>query len=405
MASGNKNRKRVLVLTERFWPEPNFITADVAERLGRSADVTVVAPHPSYPQGRFYSGTRWWRPVRTVERGVTVWRVPFIPSQSLSLGRRASSYLSFAVVAAITAPLVCPSPDVVWVYHGPFTTGLASLGYRLRRRFRLVITAADLWPESLTASGVARPGLMMRALRGYSRWINSFADHIVCSTEGIARRYGADGVPGERLTVVPVWIPGVERMVAAPADEDDTRCDVVYAGNLGPAQQLETLIRAAAILERTSPGVCVHLYGSGSAEGELKRLASELGVRNVHFHGRVDPAEAFARSAAAAVQVVSLRRSPEFEATVPSKLSLCLAAAAPFVYGLQGDAAEIARRSGGGFSFDPGDPVSLAAAIESAAAMSAEERVAVRTRLRRYYEEQFSPRTLLERYATLLLES
>lgn len=398
----SKPRKRVLVLTERFWPEPNFITAEVTERLGMEADVTVVAPHPSYPQGRFYEGFRYTRVVRTRERGVTVWRVPFFPSQSLSLPHRATSYLSFALMATLTAPFVAGRPDVVWVYHGPFTTALAALWFRLLGS-RLVITSADLWPESLVGAGVAKPGLLIRGLFAYSRWINSFAHHIICSTKGIARRYLQDGIPAEQLSVIPVWIPGAPRSAATLDASNHPGFDVVYAGNLGPAQQLDTLVRAAALLRRDEPAIRVHVYGSGASEGELRELASALNADNVIFHGRVPAEKAFAHSAAAAVQVVSLRRTPEFRATVPSKLSLCFAAGTPFVYGLEGEAASLATESGGGTPFDPGDPESLAQAIRSIVRLPAAEQAAVRGRLRSYYEAHFSPTVLLERYARGLL--
>lgn len=403
MKSPSSPRKQVLVITERFWPEPNFITSDVAHRLGIDADVTVIAPHPSYPHGRFYKGVRYWRVSRTRERGITVWRVPFLPSQSLSLPLRAASYLSFALVASVLAPFLAPRPDVVWVYHGPFTTGLASLWFRIARRSRLVITAADLWPESLLGAGVAHSGPLVRALYAYSRWINSFAHHIICSTEGIARRYRADGIPAERITVIPVWIPDAPRGRARPDTARSEAHDVVYAGNLGPAQQLDTLVRAAAILAADSPAIRVHFYGTGAREGQLRALARELGASNVIFHGRVDAAEAFARSAAAAVQVVSLRRSPEFRATVPSKLSLSFAAAAPLVFGLEGDAAAIAMDSGGGTPFDPSDPASLAGAIRSIIRLPQPDRDALRARLRAYYEANFSPEVLVERYAQVLI--
>lgn len=403
MDAAEGKRRRVLVITERFWPEPNFITADVAQRLAREADVTVVAPHPSYPRGRFYEGTRWWWPVRTVERGCTVWRVPFFPSQSLSSVRRAASYLSFALMAALTAPIVARDADVVWVYHGPFTAALAALWFRVVRRARLVITAADLWPESLTGAGVAPPAMLMRVLHAYSRWINSFAHHVICATEGTARRCAADGIPPDRLSVVPVWIPGVQDMTPAHAAAASSGHDVVYAGNLGPAQQLDTLIRAAALLARDMPSVQVHLYGSGASEQDLRSLAQQLGATNVHFHGRVAADEAFARASSAAVQVVSLRRSPAFRATVPSKLSQCFAAATPFVYGLEGDAAEVARRSRGGVPFDPDDPLSLADAIRSILRVPDAERLALRQQLRRHYESEYSPAVLLEEYARVLL--
>ena len=403
MSSAEGRRKKVLILTERFSPEPNFITADVAARLARDADVTVIAPHPSYPRGKFYEGTSYWRPVKTRERGFTVWRVPFFPDQSLSQVRRAASYLSFAFVAAVIAPFVSSRPDVVWVYHGPFTTGLASLWFRVARRARLVITAADLWPESLTGAGVAKPGRLTLALRWYSKWINSFAHHIICSNEGIARRYAADGVPAERLSVIPVWIPGVEQIAYSPPGAAERNSDVVYAGNLGPAQQLDTLVRAAVILLADVPAVHVHLFGTGASERVLKELAKEIGATNVHFHGRVSATEAFERSTAAAVQVVSLRRSPEFRGTVPSKLSLCFAAGTPFVYGLEGDAAQVAQLSGGGVAFDPGDAESLAEAIRLILRMPAADQLDLRRQLRRHYEMNFTPAVLLEQYERLVL--
>ena len=99
-------RRRVLVLTQHYHPEPNFITADVAEALAADFDVTVVTAHPNYPEGRFYSGTRPWRPLRRVERGVTVWRVPMYPYHGRPQVKRCLSYSSFALVAAVWAPFV-----------------------------------------------------------------------------------------------------------------------------------------------------------------------------------------------------------------------------------------------------------------------------------------------------------
>ncbi|MFL5582913.1 MAG: hypothetical protein ACJ8AO_21310, partial [Gemmatimonadaceae bacterium] len=110
------------MLTQYYRPEPNFITADVAQELARLSDVTVITAHPNYPTGRFYPGTRPWRLSRSVEDGVTVWRVPHFADHSTSKWRRALSYLSFAGAAAATAMVVARRVDVVWVYHTPFTT-------------------------------------------------------------------------------------------------------------------------------------------------------------------------------------------------------------------------------------------------------------------------------------------
>ena len=104
--------------------------ADVAELMAAHARVTVITAHPNYPAGKFYPGTRWWRPVRSEENGVTVWRLPMVPDQSTSVLRRALSYLSFLVALTVWAPFVAGRPSVVWVYQTPFTTavGNSSIG-------------------------------------------------------------------------------------------------------------------------------------------------------------------------------------------------------------------------------------------------------------------------------------
>src|SRR5436309_8068184 len=174
-----KRRPRVLVLTQVFHPEPNFITADVAEALARECDVTVVTAHPNYPHGQFYPGTRFLRIQKSSSNGVVIWRVPFYPDHSLSAFRRAISYLSFAVAAGFVAPFVGGRPDVVWVYHGPFTTGLSALFFKAIYGTRLVFTCADLWPESFMAAGVVKSRLIMSLAGAYNRVLHRAADLVV----------------------------------------------------------------------------------------------------------------------------------------------------------------------------------------------------------------------------------
>jgi glycosyltransferase involved in cell wall biosynthesis len=393
----------MLVLTMLYRPEPNFITADVAEAMARGARVTVVAAHPNYPLGRFYPQVRRpWLPSRSVENGVTVWRLPMVPDHSNSTLRRLVSYLSFTAAATLFAPFVAGRPGTVWVYQTPFTTALAALWFKLAFRSRVVYTCADLWPESFSATGVVRSGVLMRLAFGYSRLINRLADAIVCSTRRTLERYAADGVDRARLRYIPVWVDGSPRgALPDPAGEPagDAVPTVVYAGNLGPAQALDTLVRAAGELHRAGVAVRFDLYGTGSSEGELKAVAAEVGAANVRFLGRAEPAAVFAACERALAQVVSLAPSPLFRMTVPSKLPFSFAAGAPVLYGLEGEAAGLAHESGGAVAFDPGDPSTLAAAVRRLLAADPAERLAMRRRLRAFYRENFSRERLLAEYA------
>jgi len=395
----------VLVVTLFYRPEPNFITADVAEAAARGGRVTVITAHPNYPLGHFYPGTRWWRPERRVENGVVVWRVPMFPDHSASPLRRAVSYLSFTLAATLLAPFVAGRPRVVWVYQTPFTVAVAALWFKVVCRSRLVYTSADLWPESFAATGVTRPGPLMRLLYATRRALNRVADVIVGSTTGIVETYAADGVPPERMKLIRVWVDGSPRGGALPAPPSAPVADVptvVYAGNLGPAQGLDVVVRGAAELKRRGVAVRFDLYGSGGAEDELRALAAELGADNVAFHGRVPPAQAVAASAAAAAQLVVLRPSPLFDMTVPSKLPFAIGMGTPLLCGLRGESARVAAESGGAYLFDPTDAASMADATERVLVLDPAGRAAARERLLAYYRASLDPERLVAEYMELL---
>ena len=402
MSTPHGKRPRVLVLTQVYHPEPNFITAEVAESLAADSDVTVVTGHPNYPWGRFYPGTRFLRITKSSMNGVTVWRVPFYPDHSLSAFRRAVSCLSFAMSASLVAPFVAGRPDTVWVYHGPFTTGLASLFFKFFYRSRIVFTCADLWPESFGASGMVKSRVILSIASFYNRTLNKAADLIVCATRGTLRHFREDGIRPERLLMIPVWVAQTEELGARLPEANPDALNIVYTGNLGPSQSLHTVILAAAILQKEGSPVCFDIYGTGASEAALRALASQTQATNVTFHGLVTVAEAFGASARALAQIISLQPSPLFSGTIPSKLFSAFAAGTPILYGLQGESAELTEASGAGIAYASDDPQSLVSAIKTLLAIPPAERLEMRSRLRRYFSENFDPAELKARYARIL---
>lgn len=395
--------RRVLVITQVYEPEPNFITADVARDLAHSAQVTVITAHPNYPTGRFYPGTKWWRVSRSNENGVDVWRIPMWPSHSLSPVLRGLSYLSFAIVAAIIAPFAARSRDVIWIYHGPFTTALAALPLKVFGNARVVLTIADLWPESFAATGVVQSGAVMSGSAAYSRAINRRADAIICSTRGTLERCRRDGIPEDRLRMVPVWIPGIDELPPAKRESSTDSKRIVYAGNVGPGQGLDRILRAAVMLKESHPDVGIDIYGSGSALAGLQADAAKLGATNVSFHGRVPVADAFAHSSGALAQLVTLQPTPLFAMTIPSKLAVAFAAGSPLLFSLPGESGRLAEESGGAVAFDLEDPKSFVAAVGKLLALSSANRDAMRRRLNDYFVSNFSPPTLRARYRDIIL--
>jgi colanic acid biosynthesis glycosyl transferase WcaI len=393
--------KRTLVVSMHYRPEQNFIVADVAERLARTSEVVVVTAHPNYPLGKFYSGSRFPAIQKSVENGVTIWRLPYFPDHSLSVVRRALSYLSFALVASVVAPFVAGRPNAVWVYHGPFTTGLVALFFRFVYGSRLVITCADLWPDSFVGSRVVSSSVLLKLASGYNRLIHKSADFIVCSTRGILLAFQQMNIPPDRLKVIPVWIEGTQAVDSEKLQAKATR-GIVYTGNLGPAQGLDTVVKAAGILRDLLPDLSFDFIGSGASVEALQLLAAQLGASNVVFHGRVSTSEAFDAAASSVAQLVCLQRSQSFSRTVPSKLFSAFAASRPILYGLEGEAAELAMHSGGGVPFNTDNPESLVDAIKRLLAMDDDSVQAMRRRLNEYFIENFEPTKLLAQYELVL---
>jgi colanic acid biosynthesis glycosyl transferase WcaI len=395
MASG-----RILLLTFHYRPEPNFITADVAERLAREGyTVTVVTAHPNYPLGQFYDSVTSLWPARSEEGGVTVWRVPFLPDHSKSKLRRFLAYGSFTLAAGLLAPFVEPSPELVWVYNAPFTTGAAALWFRYVRGAKVAFMCPDLWPESFEAAGVAPPRPILRLMWAYSRWINRQADLLVATTRGMFERYAADGYPAAQMRLLPLWVDVELEAPGGAKERDPSPPRLVYAGNHGPAQALDVILRGLRRLKDEGVEVEVDFYGAGSERESLRALASELRLTGIHWKGRVSQEEVRRASASATAQIVHLTPSPLFSMTVPSKLAFCLAAGRPVLAGLVGEALDVAKESGGAVTFTAGSDEDFARAVREVLAMSPEERAAIGDEGRRYFDENLHPVKLLEHYA------
>lgn len=402
------NCKKILLISQHYHPEPNFITADVAAALAEAGhSVTVVTAHPNYPLGRFYDTVQSLWPSKTLEQGVCVWRLPFAPDHSHSKARRFLAYGSFTLLAALWAPFASPSPNLVWVYNAPFTTAAAALFFRYARGAKLALISPDLWPESFEAAGVAPGKTLLGLMYAYSRWVHTHADLLVATTRGMLKRYLSDGIDPQILRLVPLWVEGSKIQLdedATPHEAEGAAPTIVYIGNLGPAQGLDTILEGALRLQ--NKGICVQfdLIGSGSAEAGLKKRIAELGLNNVALRGRVSQAEAVRLSRSAAAQLVHLVPSPLFAMTVPSKLAFCLAMGRPILLGAPGETAELARESGGALVFQPGDAADFERAVLELLALSPAGRNEMGARGRRYFEEHLNPNVLASMYVELTRE-
>lgn len=396
--------RRILYLSQWFWPEPGARGLKVAHDLkARGYEVEVLTGFPNYPSGKLAKGYRLSPYMRETLEELTVHRVFLYPSHDRSSLGRALNYLSFFVSAFLFCLLRSGRFDLIYVYHPPITTGLAAALAGLVWRKPFILEVQDLWPDSVAASGMSATGTLARILDPICRFVYKRAALVLGQSEGMAARLVERGVALERADVFFNW-----------ADEDAARANglydtaslnfegrfnFVYAGNLGTVQALEVLIEAAHSLADAAPHIQLTLIGDGAERARLEALVRDRSVRNVQILPGVPPSQIGDVLAAADVLVVHLKDDPLFEITIPSKTQFYLAMGRPVLIGVSGEAARIVTRAGAGIAVPPENGEAMAQAMLQMANLPQAERKAMGDRGRATYESRFAFTSTMDRIA------
>ncbi|WP_280956323.1 glycosyltransferase family 4 protein [Cellulomonas flavigena] len=394
---------RLTVITQYYVPEPSRTPTSITRGLAaRGHRVRVVTGFPNYPTGRLYDGYR--QSLTHVERddaGLQVRRVPLVTSHSSNGLTRALNYLSF-MVSGLLATRFARGSDVTYVYASQPTGALAALVWRIARGTPYVIHVQDLWPDSITASGML-PSRMSKVVGAVInralRPLYSFAAAVVVISPYMRDALIARGIDPGKLHVVFNWSPD-ETPCASRAPSDAAGCTVTYAGNLGSAQGLDTAVQAARIVADELPGFRLLFVGSGTMESELRRLAD--GLECVEFRGRVPADKMPEIYAETSFQLVILRPTGDLAGAVPSKLQASLSAGMPVICSAPGSAPEIVRSAAAGFTASPGNVEELAEAYRRAYACSSSDHAAYARNARAYYTEHLSSTVGLAKLEALL---
>lgn len=386
---------RVLLLTQWFDPEPTFKGLAFSRELVRLGfDVEVLTGFPNYPIGRLYPGYKLRILQREVIDGVRIVRVLMYPSHDQSAVRRILNYATFALSSLLYGLRAAGRADVIYAYHPPLSVGVTAGLLRIVRRTPVVYDIQDMWPDTLRATGMVNARFALGLVSALCGWVYRRVDHIAVLSPGFKQLLVERGVPERKIDVIYNWAD--EESLAAPRGDlpatfpGPDRFRIVFAGNMGKAQRLETVLEAAALLQARRSRVSFVLVGGGVEVASLKDRALGLGLSNVVFIPPVPMTEIGGLLGAADALLVHLRKDPLFEITIPSKIQAYMAMGRPLLLAIQGDGADLVRMSGGGVLAEPESPQSIAEAADSLARMPVGRLEEMGRNSRRYYSEHLS---------------
>jgi glycosyltransferase involved in cell wall biosynthesis len=289
--------------------------------------------------------------------------------------------------------------DLVFVHlTSPFYIGLPAVVLKQWQHIPLVFWVLDLWPESLSAAGRINNHLFLNSQKKIVRYIYNNCDRILIGSNGFRKSICEKGDYNNKLIYFPNWAESIEtsldfhkyQQIEPFRNLSGNDFIILFAGNIGEAQNLDFVIDVADEIRHTNNIKFVFL-GSGRKKEYLEVKTKKLNLSgHVFFLGQypLDTMPWFMRMAD--VLLVSLKDELIFNLTVPSKVQFYMAQGKPILAVLNGDGADLVNEANCGISVPVNNSTLLKSAIHKLYQMPKEKLSEMGLNGKRYYECNFS---------------
>jgi glycosyltransferase involved in cell wall biosynthesis len=376
----------------------------MVEEISKDHEVQVLTGLPNYPKGEFFPGYSVLKGPYLENFGkAKVRRYPVL-QRKRGFMRLMLNYLSHIFGAGVTQ-LYLPKSDWAFVFAtSPITTAIPAILWAKLNNAKVCIWLQDLWPDSVAAVGATnRNSILYKTLGLIVSWIYKHTDLILIQSPGFADNLKEFGYTGP-MYVVPNWAPGLDFENTTNPEwlkELPNKFTITFAGNVGKAQAIDTVVAAALELSKNE-NIQFLIVGDGSELERVQKISKENSLRNVHFFGRRPIDDMPGLFAASDALLVSLKKDPIFSKTIPSKIQAYMAAGKPILASLDGVGSDVILKSNCGFSSPAEDSTALADSILKMAESSVEKRTEFGRNAKSYFNENFRKDQVIKQMISLL---
>lgn len=401
---------RVLLVTQYFYPE-SFKSNDIAFDLTkRGYSVTVLTGLPNYPGGKIYKGWGVFKKRKETINGVDIIRSLLIPRGKANGVRLFLNYFSWAFFASIRAFFLAFQKkfDCIIVHEpSPITQGFPAIVVKKIQKIPLYFWVLDLWPESLQFAGGIDNRSVHRFFGKIVKYIYNNSDKILISSNGFRKSILEKGDYENKIEYFPNWS---EDTIANGIDnyeipELPKGFKVLFAGNIGEAQDMSSVLKAANELKHRKD---IHfiIVGDGRMKLWMENYIIEKGLAdNIHLLGRfpIESMKTFFNRADALL--VSLKDEIIFNVTVPAKIQAYMSVGKPILTMLNGEGNEIIQESKSGYISSSGDYKTLAKNILKLNTIDAEARKKMGQNAKVYYDTHFDKNKCMDNLELILKDN
>ena len=374
------SQKKILVVTQHFWPE-NFRINDIVEGfLQDGIAVDVLCGLPNYPKGEWFPGYSAAGPFEEEWHGARLYRCKEVPRRGNTSVNIFLNYVSWPWYAAHALHRLPGGYDAVFCFNtSPVLMCWPAIRYAKKHHIPFTNYVLDIWPENLYSVLNVKNKALRAIAQGVSDALYKKADRLIAMSEPLQQRLcQRTGMPPQKIAVIPQYCEdfyAVPQPDAALQAQFGGRFNLVFTGTFTPAQSLETVI--TAVQDARSRGAdMLHLLlvGDGMSRAALEAKVKELHAEDaVTFYGSVPATDIPKFTALADALIVCLSDSPDLGLTVPAKVASYMAAGKPVLASMDG-AGNAAVAAAGGLSSPACDAAALADNLLALTRMDAAQR-------------------------------
>ena len=349
--------KKILIVTEYFYPEEFKINEIALAWKEKGYEVDVLTQHPTYPLGKIYDGhtNRWYS--KETYKGINIYRVKAVTGYRDSKFKKLLKYFTFMFLGSMVSLKIGKKYDYIFGFDIAALTGMVP-AVMLKKFYNKPVTLwiQDVWPDSVYAYGFKKTKLLESSLNTFVKFVYKHTSHFAISGSGFKDRILPYIGNTQDIEYLPNWADEFNKDLEAFNFSENQKVQFTFAGNVGKVQNLENIIEAFGLLsDKDLQKVQLNIIGDGSHLQYLKEQVEKNNLQNITFWGKQPRDEMYKYFKGSDFLIVSLVNKPIFSLTVPAKTQTYIAAGKPILAIINGDAADIVKDNNLGYYAQPDD--------------------------------------------------
>ena len=399
--------KHILLISQYFHPETFRVNDMACEWVKRGYKVTVLTGIPNYPMGKYFDGYDKKHRTRETWNGVNIIRIPLVArgnssNKLLNAAGMAANYFSFVrsgkkwVKSQEAADL---HVDLVFTVEvSPMTQAMIGVWYGQKYNVPTFLYVQDLWPENVeTVTGIHNKLIISPIDRMVDKIYRetgtifttspSFVNAIVNRKVPVNKEkvyYWPQYAEEFYRPMEPVSVDGIDR--------NDGCYKIAFTGNIGTAQGLDVLPKAAVMLKDEK--VKFIIVGDGRYQPEFERQIDERSVRSSFVMISRVPAERVPEILSNVdAGFISFNKTSLWENTIPAKLQSYMACGKAIIASASGETKRVIDEAACGVCTEIGNAEKLADGIRN---MMKADSAKMGMNARAYFEDHFDKKKLMD---------